>query len=205
MKSPQNNNSPFSEVIESSLTGFTAQSWNWNETPSFGSLVVAQSTDYCIYGIVHQVQTGSSDPNRVPHPFGKTHAELMRDQPQIFQLLRTTFSCIVVGYEKNNHITYTLNPHPAPIHTFISHASLAQSQAFFSQPDYVHILFNLQQLVFNLDELLLATIAYQIDANILRETTISSLMDTYALLTGNEYRRTKLFLQRVQHTTRITP
>lgn len=203
MKSTQNSNSPFSEVIESSLTGFTAQSWIWNESPRFGSLVVAQEKNHTIYGLVHHVQTGSSDPNRVAYPFGKTHEELLRDQPQIFQLLKTTCSCLVVGYEKNNHITYTLNPYPVSIHTFVSNASPAQAHTFFSKSDYVHILFNLQQLVFNVDELLLASIIYQFEYNILQEDTISSLIDTYVLITGNEYRRTKLFLQRVQQATRI--
>src|SRR5579862_8462004 len=59
----------FAEVIEGSLTGWLAQSWSWDIFPSFGSLVTVESRKRTIFGIVHQVQTGSMDPLRYPFPY----------------------------------------------------------------------------------------------------------------------------------------
>ena len=77
----------FAEVIESSLNSFTAQSWQWDKFPAFGSLVQIKNGLSTIYAIVHQVQTGSMDPQRTPFTYQKTQEELMAEQPQIFAFL----------------------------------------------------------------------------------------------------------------------
>lgn len=203
MNKAHTSNSPFAEVIQSSLTTITAQSWHWDIFPSFGSLLAIHAKDTLIYGIVYQVQTGSCDPNRQAYPFKKTHAELLLEQPQIFELLKTTFDCLIVGYQNQDQIVHTLAPHPPLIHSFISSANTVQAKRFFAHTDYLHVLFNLQHLVFNLDELLIAIFAYQSSHAPLSNEYIAAFMNTYTLLTGNEYKRTKLFLQRIQHSITI--
>ena len=91
---------PFAEIIESSLQTFLGQCWAWNKMPQFGSLVVVENGLKPIFGVVYQIQTGSMDPVRYPFPYQKTHEELLAQQPQIFEFLKTTFSCLSLGYQR---------------------------------------------------------------------------------------------------------
>src|SRR5688500_18584413 len=111
----------FAEVIESSLTGWLAQSWSWDTFPNFGSFVAIETKNRTVFGIVHQVQTGSMDPVRYPFPYQKTEEELLREQPQIFEFLKTTFSCITIGYQEKRIFSYLIAPEPPKIHSFVMH------------------------------------------------------------------------------------
>lgn len=192
-----NHKSAFSEVIESSLHHFLAQSWNWDHFPTFGSLVTVEGKNQTLFGIVYQVQTGSMDPARYPFPYQKTQEELLKEQPQIFEFLKTTFSCVVVGYQEKGTIFYQLPPEPAKIHAFVSNAHTDLSKQFLFQNHYLHMLFAASQIV-NLDELLLAILRTHANLGILKKNKLSEFMNIYSLLTANDYRRMKLFLQRVQ-------
>src|SRR5579863_10162635 len=191
--------SSFAEVIESSLTGWLAQSWTWDKFPEFGSFVAIEGKKRTVFGIVHQVQTGSMDPVRYPFPYQKTEEELLKEQPQIFEFLKTTFSCITVGYQEKKSISYLIAPEPPKIHSFITHPSAELSKIFFASTRYMHLLFTHASQIFNMDELMLALLKQHIDLNILTKDKINSFMQTYSLLTGNDYRRLKLFLQRAEH------
>lgn len=191
----------FAEVIESSLSGWLAQSWEWKTFPSFGSFVAIEEKNRTIFGIVHQVQTGSMDPTRYPFPYKKTEEELLLEQPQIFELLKTTFSCATIGYKDRNKSTidYLLSPEPPKIHTFISTPDREILQKFLSHTHYIHLLFIHASQIFNLDELILALLKQQAQQNLLTTQKLDSFIQTYSLVVGNDYRRIKLFLQRVEH------
>lgn len=191
-------NKPFSEVIESSLQGWMAQSWQWNQFPSFGSLVAITGKKRIVFGIVHQIRTGSMDPARYPFPYKKTEEELLKEQPQIFEFLKTTFSCLTVGYKEEKTMRYLLVPEPPTIHSFVAVASPHLQREFFAQTDYLHLLFGCSQL-FNLDELLLAVLKYQTMINGIASDTLDHFIDLFSLLAGNDYRRLKIFLSRAQN------
>jgi hypothetical protein len=189
----------FAEVIESSLTGWLAQSWAWDTFPEFGSFVAIEGKKRTVFGIVHQVQTGSMDAVRYPFPYQKTEEELLKEQPQIFEFLKTTFSCITVGYQEKKSISYLVAPEPPKIHAFVAHPPVELSKIFFASTRYMHLLFTHSSQIFNMDELMLALLRQHIELNILTKDKINSFMQTYSLLTGNDYRRIKLFLQRAEH------
>lgn len=189
----------FAEVIESSLTGWLAQSWSWDTFPAFGSFVAIESKKRTIFGIVHQVQTGSMDPIRYPFPYQKTEEELLREQPQIFEFLKTTFSCVAIGYQEKKTITYNIAPEPPKIHAFVAYPNAEISKIFFASNTYLHLLFTHSAHIFNMDELLLALLKQYKGLTILTSEKINTFMQTYSLLTGSDYRRIKLFLQRVEH------
>ena len=117
-------NKAFSEVVESSLHSWTAQSWQWDQFPAYGSLCSIEQGQFHSIGLVYQVSTGSMDPTRYPFPFQKTEQELKKEQPQIFSFLRTTFSCLALGYIHKGIIRYSAPPQPAKMHAFA--APLAQ-------------------------------------------------------------------------------
>lgn len=190
---------PFAEVIESSLITWLAQSWQWDVVPTFGSLVTVEHKKYTLFGVVHQIQTGSMDPVRYPFPYQKTEEELLKEQPQIFEFLKTTFSCLVIGYKEKGKIFYQLAPEPPKIHTFVKTASPALSKEFFNREQFLHVLFGLANQVHNLDELLLALFKTMHDTGSLNKESFESCIEAFSLLTGNDYRRLKLFLQRAQH------
>lgn len=187
----------FAEVIESSLHTWKAQSWQWDQFPRFGALVTIQTPERTLFGIVHAIETGSLDPVRAPYPFQKTEEELMLEQPQIFAFLQTTFTCLTAGYAEQNMLLYQWAPEPPKIHAFVAEATPEQYERFFSDEQYIHILFGLAHQVLNLDELLLAVLKNLSDHRLLSHERLQSFIANFSLLTGNDYRRLKLFLQRV--------
>lgn len=192
------NNNAFAEVIESSLPGFLAQSWQWNKFPTFGSLISAESENRTIIGIVYHIQTGSMDPMRYPFPYQKTEEELRSEQPQIFEFLKTTFSSLTIGYMEKGKIHYALAPQPVNIHAFVQPIDSELSKRFFYNTTYLHILFGASSQIAHLDELLLAILKQQKELNCLSQEKLEQFINTFSLLTGNDYRRMKLFLQRVE-------
>lgn len=192
------NNKAFAEVIESSLTGFLAQSWQWNSFPSFGSLITVNSGIRKTIAIVHQIQTGSMDPIRYPFPYQKTEEELLSEQPQIFEFLKTTFSCLIIGYQEKGTINYVLAPEPVKIHAFVEPIETDLCKQFYYAPTYLHVLFGFSSTIANIDELLLAIIKNQKTLQCMTEEKFQQFIHTFSLLTGNDYRRLKLFLQRVE-------
>ena len=186
------------EVIESSLLGWLVQSWQWDYFLPFGSIALIETSQRTVLGIVHQIQTGSMDPVRYPFPYKKTEDELLRDQPQIFEFLKTTFSCITIGYQEKGTIFYQLAPEPPKIHSFVGLASKDLNHQFFADERYLHVLFGLTNQIMNLDELLLAMLKHRTDLGLLTKERIEDFIHTFSLLTGNDYRRLKLFLQRAQ-------
>jgi len=193
-----NNNQFFAEVIEGNLSSWIGQSWKWNEIPEFGSLVITKNNHITLYGIVCNIQTGSNDPARKPMAYQKTEEELLRDQPQIFEFLQTKFTCIAVGYEQNNSIFYHIPSQPAKIHSFISKANDEEYKKFFSSNQFLNILFSQQSQILNLDELLLATIKNLHEKKCLNKTNLHDFVETFSVLSKNDYQKLKIFLYRMQ-------
>ncbi len=191
------NNNHFSEIIEGNLSEWTGQCWKWDVMPTFGSLVITSHGPLAIFGIVHSIKTGSMDPIRFPTPYQKTEEELLLQQPQIFEFLQTTFSCITIGYEENGKIFYHLPGLPPKIHAFIGNANTQQCQRFFSSEQFLHLLFNLQ--LANMDELLLALLKNLHEKKVLSKTNFHSFIETFSMLCKNDYQKLKIFLQRTNH------
>lgn len=191
-------NKPFAEVLESSLSSWLAQSWKWNEVPSFGSIVAVENAGKTIFGIVHQVQTGSLDAVRHPFAYQKTEEELRLEQPQIFEFLKTNFSCLLLGYMQQGKMYYMLAPQPVTVHSFVFYVQPNQAALFFTSYHYLDMLFSHGSQILNLDELLLAVLKNFSMYGISLPSHLDLFVQRYSLLIGNDYRRMKLFLNRVE-------
>jgi hypothetical protein len=189
---------PFAEVIESSLQTWVAQSWQWDSFPPFGSLVTVQNDNRLIIGVIYQIQTGSIDTSRSPFAYQKTEQELRQQQPQIFEFLKTTLACLTLGYQESEILYYQIAPRPPKIHAFVQQASPDLYKIFFSNPTYLHLLFGQMTISVTLDELLLAMIKNAMTHQLLTPPMLHQIAQTLSLLTGNDYRRLKVFLQRAQ-------
>lgn len=198
------NDLSFAEVIESHLDHFVAQCWQWDQFPVFGSLVQVQNGNLTLLGTVTQIQTGSMDPIRYPFPYQKTEEELLREQPQIFEFLKTTFTVQLVGYRDNQTQTifYLVPPMPSKIHAFISHCPDELMKQFFHSAEFLHLLFAFSHSIQNVDELLLAIVKQLSTQKLLIKNFIEDFTLNYSMLTGSDYRRLKLFMNRMQHMVR---
>lgn len=195
---------PFAEIIESNLSSWCGKSWKWDSIPSFGSIVCVKNPSRNIYAIVYRIQTGSSDPNRTVITYQKTEEELRREQPQIFEFLQTTFYCITIAYEEHGTLFYQIAPEPPKIHDFIWGATINERVKLFSNEQYLQMLFNYANTTFSLDELLLAILKASSDEKILTSTVFEKFIKMFSLLTDNDYRRLKLFLQRAKNIINVS-
>ncbi len=194
-----NNNQFFAEIIQGNLSEWTAQCWQWDKIPQFGSLVATKHDNFDIFGIVHTITTGSSDPIRTITAYQKTEEELLRDQPQIFEFLQTNFTCTTVGYQEKNKLFYHLPDKPPKIHAFVSNATTEQYQHFFSSDQFLHLLFNAPTQTMNLDELLLALLKQLHAKKILDKPKFYDFIETFSMLYKHDYQKLKIFLKRTHH------
>ena len=105
------------EVIGSSNTEFIAESLLLHSSPPFGAFIKVQSRE-TIYGAVFNAYTHSLEPNRLAIAYHRSEQELRDEQPQIFELLKTKFEAVIIGYEAEGAVRYHLPPQPPRIHTF---------------------------------------------------------------------------------------
>jgi hypothetical protein len=199
--STQNKPPFFAEVIEACLDHYTAQCWDWKTFPTFGSLVSIKDNSKQALGIVTAIQSGSMDPSRTPFAYQKTEEELAVEQPQIFAFLKTTFTVQACGYtspETSSNIIFAIPPTPAKIHAFVSPANSDTSKAFFADARFLQVLYGYSPAIQNLDELLLAILRNIKQDNLLTEQLLENISHGFALLLGNDYRRLKVFLSRLE-------
>ncbi len=109
------------EVVESSTARVVAQARDLYGMPDYGSLVkvVEEEENLVHYGIVHTAGTGSLDAARRPVALGKSEAELRREQPQIFSLLRSEFGLMIIGHRREGVYRSFYPPRPPRIHSFV--------------------------------------------------------------------------------------
>ncbi|AXK60646.1 hypothetical protein [Candidatus Chromulinivorax destructor] len=187
----------FAEILESNITNWQAQSWKWDAIPEFGSLVIATSDNRTLFGIIYDITTGPIDPIRQPVAYQKTQEELLQEQPQIFEFLTTSFSCLSIGYQENNQFFYNLPPQPPKMHTFVGNATTEQYATCFSHEHFLHLIFNTTEQI-NREELLLAIIRHQLQHNVLTKKRLNKFIESFFMLNRNNYLQTKMFLPRLQ-------
>ncbi len=190
--------SSFGEIIISELTCWTIQCWHLDTYPAFGSLIVVEYDHTCCFGVVSRIQTQANDKSRTPFAFGKTRQELQQEQPHIFQLLHTTVQCIPLSYKDHHHIIHEIPQRSAPIHTFAGVASAALLKDFFESPAWLITFFNLAQHDPLFDELLIALLRTGHQQGALQQKNIQEIIDIFSLMTHSDYRKLKIFLQRIE-------
>ena len=106
------------EVIGSSNTEFIAESTLLHDSPPFGSFIKVKGRE-TIYGVVFNAYTHSLEPNRLAIAYHRSEQELRDEQPQIFELLKTKFEAVIIGYETEGAIRQYLPPQPPRLHSFV--------------------------------------------------------------------------------------
>jgi hypothetical protein len=184
------------EVIESSTTEFVAESCELHGAPSFGRFVRVVS-EVPIIGIVFNVFTQSIEPNRRPTAYGKTEEELRLEQPQIFELLRTEFQALVIGYVDDTGPVQTLPPQPARIHSFVYPCDDDEVRAFTRTDDYLRSILNTAKIP--TDELVIATMRHTLRAHGRAAPYLVRMGKELARLLGDDYDRLSSIIRRVAY------
>lgn len=193
----------FAEVITSSLWDCAAQCWQFNQAPAYGSLLVIEDQSTKYFGLVCEINTGSLDTVRLPIAYQKTEQELQQELPQIFEFLKTTFTCLLVGYQeqvdhKANQLIYTAPAVPPKIHMFVRISTASELELFFHSYQFLHLLFSRANQMHNqIDELLLA-VFQRAKSRLDLITKIDEFTELFALLVGRDYQRLRLFFGRLE-------
>lgn len=189
--------SAFGEVTESAITEFQITCWPERERIKLGTLVVSQSEPYPIVGIVYNITTTPDDSVRRPFAFQMSRQELKEQHPEVFAFTFTRLACATIGYLKEGRFQQVLPPLPAELHDHVEVAPTGILHAFFSSPNFVQALFHQQALQPLLDEFLLSLLVAMHHEGLL-EPILDQIIEQYSLLIGNDYRRLKLFVGRLQ-------
>ncbi len=120
------------EVVESTTKNYIARSPNIGESPAFGTFVKTDSSPV-VYGLVYEIITGSKDPGRPITAHNMGIDELRREQPQIFELLKTEFHVLSLAYGETGGVRFSLSPIPPPIHSFIYECTSEEMQELSSE------------------------------------------------------------------------
>jgi hypothetical protein len=150
------------EVLSSSITDVTAQSWSKEETfqqnPRFGSFLKIDSRDtgLQIFAVVFNVVTRAPDSVHKPWALGLSREQLRLEQPHIFALLRTEIHGAIVGYEEKEKVFQHLPPYPPDVHDFVFPATADEVLALTENFDFLRLLLPVSAVP--VDELLSATI-----------------------------------------------
>lgn len=89
--------------------------------PSFGSFLKSRSEEVrlTVYGVVYDIITGPRDLHHKPMALQMTRAELRKEQPQIFSLLKTEWHVACIAYHDGKKIVPGLPPLPPEVHDFV--------------------------------------------------------------------------------------
>lgn len=124
------------EVIESSTSQFVAETRELNGAPPFGSFIKTGGM-FPIFGLVFNVCTHSIEPNRRATAYGLTEQQLREEQPQIFELLKTEFEAVIIGYGDDRGPRQVLPPQPPGIHSFVFPCTESEVKALTNNGDFL--------------------------------------------------------------------
>lgn len=149
---------PIAEVIASQTRMFTAQLLRDQTPPALGTWIKVERTDgILIWGVVYSIESASIEPSRQVEAFGKPREALMREMPQVFELIRTYVSVLILGYETpDGQIRQTLPPHPPELHDFVTRISDADVMRMQQPFDFLRTLMQSKDNGLPLDDLLVA-------------------------------------------------
>jgi hypothetical protein len=192
---------PIGEVIASKTSLFIAALAPRVETGvekkspvAFGSLVAARTGEINIFGIVSMIEHLPTESNRKVSPHGKTKAELRREMPQVFTLLQTEFSALVVGYTRNGLVSPSLPLVPPDLHDFVYPASESDLKQFFKrQPAYIRLILNSYDVM--PDELIVAFLRTYL--GVMTRQELVSVGKELSYLLGDDHQRLESILTRI--------
>jgi hypothetical protein len=131
------------EVIEACTTNFVAQCYELYESPPLGALVKTGPEGNELYAVVYNVVTSGIEPGRRPIARGKdelNEEEIYRTSPQLFKLLKSEFSALVIGFKQDNAVYQYLPSKPARLHSFVYNCQTEEVKSYSRSLDFLNVL-----------------------------------------------------------------
>src|SRR5436190_13732596 len=143
------------EVIATSYSSFTVESYELNSTPALGGLVVAEN----VLGVVCSARTEGLGPISARGALGDEDGGVYKAYPDLERTLRTNFTALVVGcYDDTRGLdaepVYTYPECPPRVHYKCWLASDAELVRFTERPDYLRLLLSSIEAT-NIDQVLI--------------------------------------------------
>lgn len=132
------------EVTSASTTSFRAVAVEVFTPPAFGSFVRVDGEHGRVFGVVARIETASFDQHRRAIAFGLPWDRLVREQPQLMELLQTEFEVAVVGYAGNGTLHHYLPPYPPRVHEFVSVCDPTEVAALTDSTEFIRSLANVE-------------------------------------------------------------
>jgi hypothetical protein len=139
------------EIIETTSTGFIAESFELNSPPPLGSVVavhmpmgsVGKAAEATIYAVVTYGQTVGLDPSRraIRRSTDAMFDEaIYRENPELDHVLRTEFGAALVGFLADGHVRQHLPSRPPPLHYSVQSVPLEELRRFTDSLSYLRLL-----------------------------------------------------------------
>jgi hypothetical protein len=144
---------PLGEIIATSYSSFTAESYSLNTTPPLGGLVVAES----VLGVVCSARTEGLGPISARGSLEDEDGGVYKLYPDLQRTLRTQFTALVVGcYDSSTpgEALYTYPECPPRVHYKCWQTSDDELVRFTSQPDYLRLLLSSTEIT-DVDQVLI--------------------------------------------------
>ncbi len=109
-------------------------------TPRPQAALLGSVPDETLYAVVVHAETGSIEPGRRAAAYGLPEAALRQQQPQIFDLIATTFHAIHLGYASGGRFRPHLPPCPPHLHGFVTDCTQDEVCAITDTPDFLRTL-----------------------------------------------------------------
>ena len=135
------------EVIETSTSGFIAESDQLHELPELGARVGVGGLDGSptFYGVVAFGATGGIDTSRKAIRRGSAGLEddaIYARHPELDLILRTIFGVAVIGYGDSETFRHVMPALPVPLHFSVHRCDQATVAQFCAAPRYLASLLN---------------------------------------------------------------
>jgi hypothetical protein len=138
------------EIIETTSTGFVAESFELNRPPALGSLVVVGASEETgvsrgtqLYAVVTYGQTAGLDPSRRAIRRSTdtvVDSAVYREHPELKHILRTEFGATLVGFAVDSAVQQHLPSQPPPLHYSVHKALPEQVRSFTDKLQYLRLL-----------------------------------------------------------------
>ena len=143
------------EVIATSYSSFTVESYELNNTPPLGGLVIAEN----VIGVVCSARTEGLGPISATGSLGDEDGGVYQLYPDLQRTLRTNFTALVVGCyadEEGRNAVYTYPECPPRVHYKCWLAGDDELVRFTDRPDYLRLLlFSIEADPASMDQVLI--------------------------------------------------
>jgi len=132
------------EIVETTSTGFVAESFELNSPPPLGSVVVVHApAEVTTCAVVTYGQTLGLDPGRraIRRSTDTVFDEAVYDHnPELDHVLRTEFGAALVGFVAGGQVRQHLPSQPPPLHFSVQSMTQEDLRRFTDRLDYFRLL-----------------------------------------------------------------